>query len=130
MRVKASNCVGSYWTPTTLSFVPQAGNSGFTPMDFSGLRLWLDASDLNGTGQTLATQSGESVSLIKDKSGQSRDATQTTSTSQPSFVYGALNGLPNLRFDGVNDYLDLKRLKPFAPFFWWLIEKLEIKDFY
>ena len=111
MRVQASNSVGTVWGPSTLSFVPKAGNSGFTPMDFSGLRLWLDASDLNGTGQTLALNSGEAVTLVKDKSGQNRDATQATSISQPSFVYSALNGLPNLRFDGVNDYLEFEKLE-------------------
>ena len=67
MRVQASNSAGSVWTPSTLTFVPQPGNSGFTPMDFSGLRLWLDASDLNGTGVTLPLSMGGSVSQVKDK---------------------------------------------------------------
>ena len=111
MRVKASNVFGSTWTPTSLSFLPQAGNSGFTPMDYSGLRLWLDGSDLNGTGQTLVLNPGESVGLIKDKSGQGRDAAQTTPTFQPTFVHGALNGLPNLRFDGTNDYLTFEKIE-------------------
>ena len=64
MRIKAENSAGSVWGLSTLSFVPRAGNSGFTPMDFSGLRLWLDASDLNASGDVLSLIPGESVSLV------------------------------------------------------------------
>ena len=52
MRVKASNA-GSVWNPSTVSFSPLPGDVGFTPIDFSGLKLWLDASDIAGTSQLL-----------------------------------------------------------------------------
>mgnify|MGYP007000407119 len=75
-RVQALNSVGADWTPIAMEFVPQAGALGFTPLDFSGLRLWLDASDVNATGDRLALFPGENVSVIKDKSGRNRNATQ------------------------------------------------------
>ena len=111
MRIKAQNSAGIVWSSSTLSFVPQAGNSGFTPMDFSGLRLWLDASDLNASGNVLSLIPGASVSLARDKSGQGRDVTQTSSNSQPSFVHSALNDLPVLRFDGANDYMEFEKIE-------------------
>ena len=111
MRVQASNAFGAVLTPSSLSFLPQAGNSGFTPMDYSGMRLWLDGSDLNGTGQILTLSPGESVELANDKSGQGRDAIQGNLTSQPTFVHDALNGLPNLRFDGTNDFLTFEKIE-------------------
>ena len=117
MRVQATNSAGSVWSPNSISFVPQPGNSGFTPMDFSGLRLWLDASDLNGTGDLLALPPGGVVSRFKDKSGQANDATQSVLTSQPSFIHGALNNLPNIRFDGTNDYLQFEKLETIRTLF-------------
>ena len=110
MRVKATNQVGSVWSTSTVPFTPQPGAAGFTPIDFSGLKLWLDASDLTGTGQLLPLSNGGSVSQIIDKSGQSRHAIQSISTSQPSFVYGQLNGKPNIGFDGANDYLEFEAI--------------------
>src|SRR5262249_31968673 len=40
-----------------------------------------------------------------DQSGNNRHATQGAVSSQPTLVNGAVNGLPVLRFDGVNDFL-------------------------
>ena len=84
MRVNATNQAGSVWSTTTVPFTPQPGDAGFTPIDFSGLKLWLDASDLIGTGQLLPLSNGGEVSQIIDKSGQSRHASQAVSTSKPS----------------------------------------------
>jgi hypothetical protein len=110
MRVKASNILGSVWSETSVSFTPLAGEAGFTPVDFSGLKLWLDASDISGTGQLLPLNNGDSVSQFVDKSGQARHATQDISGAQPSFIFGALNDMPNVSFDGANDYLEFEAI--------------------
>ena len=110
MRVNATNQAGSVWSTSTVPFTPQPGDAGFTPIDFSGLKLWLDASDLIGTGQLLPLSNGGEVSQIIDKSGQSRHASQAVPTSKPSFVYGQLNGNPNISFDGANDYLEFEAI--------------------
>jgi hypothetical protein len=64
----------------------------------AGLQLWLrsDAGvdTLNGT-----------VSRWHDQSGNGNDAIQTSVSRQPMLVFGALNGKPIVRFDGVNDKL-------------------------
>ena len=50
----------------------------FSPSDYSGLRLWLDASDADGDGvDGSALVNGNQVSLFVDKSGQGNDAEQT-----------------------------------------------------
>ena len=57
-------------------------NQSFSPYLISGLQLWLDASD-----PTTITQSGNSVSEWRDKSGFNRHATQATPSYQP--IYNA-----------------------------------------
>lgn len=57
-------------------------NQSFSPYLINGLQLWLDASD-----PTTITQSGNSVSEWRDKSGFNRHATQATSSHQP--IYNA-----------------------------------------
>jgi len=64
----------------------------------TGLQLWLKAD----AGVTLA---GTAVSQWADQSGNSRNATQGTASSQPTLVSNALNGKPALSFDGVNDFM-------------------------
>lgn len=62
--------------------------------------LWLDASDAS----TL-TLSGNAVSEWRDKSGNSRHVSQSTSGSRPTYGSNTLNGRHVLTFDG-GDYLD------------------------
>jgi hypothetical protein len=73
-------------------------NDGAGTMPTTGLSLWLKGD----AGVTLA---GSGVSQWSDQSGSGRHATQTSFTSRPTVAAGALNGLPALAFDGVNDYL-------------------------
>ncbi|MEM7117180.1 MAG: LamG-like jellyroll fold domain-containing protein [Chloroflexota bacterium] len=65
------------------------------------LALWLRA-DRNVT-----MDGSNAVSNWGDFSGYGRDATQATGNSQPLFVADGLNGEPTLRFDGIDDFLDL-----------------------
>ena len=41
----------------------------------------------------------------EDRSGNGLDVAQATQDNQPARVGAALNGMPVVRFDGVNDYL-------------------------
>jgi hypothetical protein len=62
--------------------------------------LWLDASD----STTLTTVSG-SISEWRDKSGNSRNAVQSTAAYRPST--STLNNLTILTFDGINDNMNI-----------------------
>ena len=65
----------------------------------AGLKLWLDASD-----STTITKDGSNlVSAWNDKSGQLNHVTQATATNQPLWVDAVHNGLPTIRFDGVDN---------------------------
>ena len=81
---------------------PVVGGGGlWTPADIA-TDLWLDAADAS----TITLDSG-AVSQWADKSGNSRHATQGTSSARPTVAPAALNGLNVLTFDGINDFLSL-----------------------
>lgn len=61
--------------------------------------LWLDAADPS----TITVATG--ISEWRDKSGNGRHFTQTTTASQPDLSMGTFNGANCVRFDGVNDVL-------------------------
>jgi YVTN family beta-propeller protein len=66
----------------------------------SGLRLWLKA-------DAGVTKSGTNqVSRWSDFSGTGFDVAQAASALQPTWVEGAFNGRPAIRFDGGDDYLE------------------------
>ena len=64
----------------------------------NGLTVWLRANRIDGL-------SGDAVGIWFDESGQGNDFTQATPTAQPTLAGFVLNGLPVVRFDGVNDGL-------------------------
>ncbi|HEX7039416.1 MAG TPA: LamG-like jellyroll fold domain-containing protein [Trueperaceae bacterium] len=74
----------------------------FTPADLPGLYVWLDASDAG----TLTIDSG-TVSAWADRSGNARHASQGTTAIRPTLQAAGLNGLPTVRFDGVDDRMVL-----------------------
>jgi beta-glucanase (GH16 family) len=73
-----------------------------TPWTPSNLTVaaWFDAADSN----TVTVVSG-AVSQWNDKSGNGRNATNSTPANRPQYVSGALNGLPTVDFDGTSDVL-------------------------
>jgi hypothetical protein len=73
---------------------------GFAPTNYSGLKLWLDASDTS-----TITLNGSDVSQWDDKSGTGNHATQGTAANQPEYVTSAQNGLNGVRFDGVAEHM-------------------------
>ncbi len=73
--------------------------TGLLPAGVDDPLLWLSAEALyNITNNAL-------VAAWPDLSGFGRDVVQATAGKQPAYVADAFNGLPALRFDGVDDYL-------------------------
>jgi hypothetical protein len=81
---------------TTWNFTTASANI-WTPVYLAGKALWLDASD--GTTITL---NGSTVSQWNDKSGNGRNAIQTTAARQPAYTSGWRNGLPGVSFTAAN----------------------------
>ena len=106
VTVGASNLSGSANSETiTIRVAPNkpvfaSTEDTFSPLDLSPA-LWMDASDI-----TTITESSNSISEWKDKSGNNRHLTQSTGGSKPSFVSAAQNGLSVVSFDGTDDYLN------------------------
>lgn len=67
---------------------------GFDPRAISGLALWLDASDAS-----TVTLNGSAVSQWRDKSGNSRHASQSVAANQPLYDSVRLNGLRTVTCD-------------------------------
>jgi len=70
----------------------------FTPPDVAGLLIWLKADGLTGLANN------DPVSSFTDFSGNANHAANTL-TKRPLYITNVLNGLPVVRFDGVNDVL-------------------------
>lgn len=69
------------------------------PNQISGLSLWLDAADPNGTG--VLPSNGASLKIWVDKSGNTYNVSQNASLAVPVFRQSlATNGLPGLDFTG------------------------------
>jgi hypothetical protein len=71
----------------------------FSPASVGGLVEWHDASALTGLAD------GDPVASWTDRSTSGIPATQATSSKRPTYKTGIQNGLPVVRFDGVDDVL-------------------------
>ena len=68
------------------------------------LMAWFKADAITGLAN------GATVAIWGDASGNGNDVTETTPGQQPTYVAGALNGLPVVRFNGANsNYLAFNR---------------------
>lgn len=76
--------------------------TGFNPRSISGLLAWYDAADASSV-----TLNGSNISQIADKSGNNRNATQSTAASQPAYVTNVRNGRSVCRFNGATRNDDL-----------------------
>lgn len=74
-----------------MSFIINPYSFGFNPLSLSPA-LWL-------------SDTGSDPAVWPDLSGNGRNATQSSTTSQPSIVANGLNGRQVRRFDGVDDCL-------------------------
>lgn len=81
-----------------LTALGQTGPGGVG--DFTSNRFWYDA---NRIGQANNTP----VSTWINNGGNTQTADQATAANQPTFLTAQINGLPVVRFDGTNDYLDI-----------------------
>jgi hypothetical protein len=80
---------------------PETGGSGsFDPTSIAGLQAWLKAD-----AGTSTTTDGVAVSQWNDQSGNGRNFTQATGSLQPLYKAAIFNGLPVVRFDGVDDFM-------------------------
>lgn len=80
--------------------------TGFNPRSISGLALWLDAAD----SATITTATG--VSIWADKSGNGRNATQTTGGKQPIRT-NTINGKSVITFQGTDDTMSVANAADF-----------------
>ncbi len=78
----------------------------FTPKSIANLSLWLDASD----SSTITSATG--VSIWADKSGNGRNATQTTGSKQPVRT-STINGRSVITFQGVDDTMSVANVANF-----------------
>lgn len=73
--------------PWRSSLLGAASSTGFLPSDVSGLKLWVDNSNLstllNPSG--LPVSDGDRVATWLDKSGLGNDLTQSVSTARPTY---------------------------------------------
>ncbi|MGL1889202.1 MAG: DUF2341 domain-containing protein, partial [Reichenbachiella sp.] len=77
----------------------------------SSLELWLKADKGVLNASAAAISDGESVETWQDQSGNSRNATQTTVSNQPTWTEDGLNGSPILSFEAGNeDHMDFPEL--------------------
>lgn len=82
------------------------------PIPTAGLRLWLKGDAPDGT---IVKDINNYVNTWGDGSGYTNTATQTNQLYKPLYVANAINGKPALRFDGVDDRLDISELKGNQP---------------
>lgn len=71
-----------------------------SPVPMSNLKAWYKAD----AGVTL---NGSTVSQWNDQSGNGNHLYQSTAANQPTFISDEGDGLPGIRFDGVNDILGI-----------------------
>jgi hypothetical protein len=82
------------------------GDGSFALSPVAGMAVWYDANDAG----TFTYSSSNIVSQWGDKSGNSRNATQGTTSAQPTRETGVINGLPVVRFDGSNDFMSFTNI--------------------
>lgn len=92
----------NYWPRRT-----SAGVAVFSPLSLSPA-LWLkaDAGTLQTVGGSAASADGDPVGQLLDQSGNGKHGSQAIGSFRPTLRLAVQNGLPVLRFDGADDFLD------------------------
>lgn len=83
----------------TRHFVSTNSFKSNVPLRYSGLKLWLDSSDIS----TIVQETG--VRTWKDKSGNGNHFHQTDTSKQPEYIINGQNGLNTIDFNGSGDFL-------------------------
>lgn len=89
-----------------MSLAARQRKDQFSPSNLPGLVAWYDPSDLSTLFQDTAgtvpvTSNGDSVGLMRDKSGNGRHMVQSSLASRP--LYETDGTYHRIRFDGIND---------------------------
>ena len=116
-EITAASPTQAYPIPVSVTFKKNGTNhsvsnfandftTSFKPSEINGLELWLDASD----GSSILHSSND-VSAWNDKSGNGLQGLQATSTKRPTVVANGQNGLSTIRFDGTDDFIQVRTLK-------------------
>ena len=109
---KVTNSGGTAWGPVK-TFVPN--NTLLNKYSIPNLALWLDASDVDGDGNTdVLVIDSAPVATWVDKSVGQRTVSQGTSTSQPAYKTNAFGNKPGIRFDGTSDFLNVAPVRTSA----------------
>lgn len=90
----------------------------FNPTQLPGLRMWLRSDQgvqLNGTF----------VSQWTDQSGNGNHAASSPNAYRPVYTPDAINGLPALSFDGIDDFLQFPEIADVRTVFWVIREHPE-----
>lgn len=79
----------------------------YIPSDFSNLVLWLEADSgvYTDAGKTTLAADGDAVYTWDDQSTANKDAVQATLDKRPLYKTNIANGLPVIRYDGIDDVL-------------------------
>jgi hypothetical protein len=86
---------GHLWNPALAGGNYIGANSNEVRATSFTLATWFKADAITGLAN------GAALSTWADASGDSNNATQTTLSQRPTYVTGAMNGLPVVRFNGV-----------------------------
>jgi hypothetical protein len=106
-----------------LSGAPAAAAApAFSPLDLSPA-LWLkaDAGTYQTSGGSAASADADPVGEWQDQGGNGRHVSQATGSRRPTLKLAIQNGLPVVRFDGVDDFLDYASLIQSQPYTIWLV---------
>ncbi|HWN95247.1 MAG TPA: LamG-like jellyroll fold domain-containing protein [Methylomirabilota bacterium] len=97
---RATDNAGAFSNSAPVVLTASAGAP--TPLSVTnGLQLWLKAD----AGTTVGGSGG--VTQWADQSGHGNHAAQVTEAMAPVLTNSAVNGLPTLRFDGADDFLEV-----------------------
>lgn len=91
----ASRFSATTWTSGATTFSAGSAISGEWTPDVLTKALWLDMSDA-----TTISTSGSNILQINDKSGNSRHATQSDASKQPTYTIGGVNSLNCMTSNG------------------------------
>jgi hypothetical protein len=68
-----------------------------------GLSLWIDATAIDKIERDVDNK----ISLVEDRTSFLRHLNQPTQANKPTFVLSAINSLPAIRFNGVDQFLNM-----------------------
>jgi hypothetical protein len=109
---KVTNSLNTSAYGSVVSF--KAADRTFTKHSIPGLVLWLDATDLDGNGNPDSLGDGSSISAWVDKSNKGVTVNQTNSGNQPVYKSSSFGSKPAVRFDGIDDVLNLTPIRSTA----------------